>query len=119
MASWGWSAMGKNLALNFHRNKFKVAIYNRTHSKAKAVADELKSESLKAYESVSDFVASLVKPRVIVLLVQADAVDSVGEMMAKCMQEDDIIIDSGNSYYKLTEERKVRFHKNFKVHFTG
>lgn len=115
----GLGAMGKNLALNFHRNKFKVAIYNRTHSKAKAVADELKSESLKAYESVSDFVASLVKPRVIVLLVQADAVDSVGEMMAKCMQEDDIIIDSGNSYYKLTEERKVRFHKNFKVHFYG
>lgn len=57
----GLGAMGKNLALNFHRNKFKVAIYNRTHSKAKAVADELKSESLKAYESVSDFVASLVK----------------------------------------------------------
>ena len=112
-------AMGKNLALNFHRNKFKVAVYNRTYSKARAVADELMSEDFKAYESVSDFVSSLAKPRVIVLLVQADAVDPVGEMMAKCMQEDDIIIDSGNSYYKLTEERKVRFHRDFKVHFYG
>ena len=115
----GMGAMGKNLALNFHRNKFKVAVYNRTYSKAKAVADELMSEDFKAYESVSDFVSSLAKPRVIVLLVQADAVDPVGEMMAKYMQEDDIIIDSGNSYYKLTEERKVRFHRDFKVHFYG
>ena len=115
----GMGAMGKNLALNFHRNKFKVAVYNRTYSKARAVADELMSEDFKAYESVSDFVSSLAKPRVIVLLVQADAVDPVGEMMAKCMQEDDIIIDSGNSYYKLTEERKVRFHRDFKVHFYG
>lgn len=115
----GMGAMGKNLALNFHRNKFKVAVYNRTYSKARAVADELMSEDFKAYESVSDFVSSLAKPRVIVLLVQADAVDPVGEMMAKYMQEDDIIIDSGNSYYKLTEERKVRFHRDFKVHFYG
>lgn len=115
----GMGAMGKNLALNFHRNQFKVAVYNRTYSKAKSVADELQSERFKAYESVSDFVSSLAKPRVVVLLVQADAVDSVGETMAKCMEEGDIIIDSGNSYYKLTEERKVRFHQEFKVHFYG
>ncbi|TNJ26941.1 6-phosphogluconate dehydrogenase, decarboxylating [Giardia muris] len=115
----GMGPMGKNLAINFHTKGFSVAVHNRTHSKAEAAANEVNSPNFRAYKDVADFVAALRPPRVVILLVQADVVDSVGEAIAAKLSRDDILIDSGNSLYKLTETRRDHFRERFGVHFYG
>ena len=52
--------MGRNLAHNFARNGYKVAIHNRTYAKTEAVMDQFGEEAqFIPTESIADFVAAL------------------------------------------------------------
>ncbi|NYN63887.1 NADP-dependent phosphogluconate dehydrogenase, partial [Salmonella enterica subsp. enterica serovar Typhimurium] len=66
------AVMGSNLARNFARNGFKVAIHNRSVGKTETVMDNYASEGeFYPSESMADFVASLQKPRVAIIMVKA------------------------------------------------
>ena len=55
---------------------------------------------------MADFVASLERPRRVVILVQAGApVDSTIENLCKFMEPGDIIVDGGNEWFENTERR--------------
>src|SRR5690554_4799598 len=68
----GLAVMGRNLARNFARNGFAVAVHNRSPEKMHSLIAEHGDEgTFIGSETLEDFVASLEKPRKIVIMVQA------------------------------------------------
>jgi 6-phosphogluconate dehydrogenase len=103
----GLAVMGQNLALNMESRGNTVAVYNRTREKT----DELragagKGRRLIAAESLQEFVASLSRPRKIMIMVKAGKpVDEVIGQLAPLLERGDILIDGGNSYFVDTIRR--------------
>ena len=65
---------------------------------AKAV-DELVQEKATGSKSLEEFVKKLAKPRAVWLMVPAGVVDNTIAELAPHLEQDDILIDGGNSYY--------------------
>lgn len=103
----GLAVMGENLALNIERNGFPIAVYNRTPEKTEAfMAQRAHGKQVKATYSIEDFVASLERPRKIMIMVKAGApVDAVIEQLKPLLEPGDIIIDGGNSFHEDTARR--------------
>lgn len=75
----GLAVMGQNLALNIADHGFKISVFNRTFEKtAKFLEANGDVKNLSGCEDIKGFVASLQKPRKIVIMVQAGkATDAV------------------------------------------
>mgnify|MGYP001792850416 FL=1 len=103
----GLAVMGENLALNVERNGFPVAVYNRSREKTdKFMAERAGGKNVKAAYSLEEFVASLERPRRILVMVKAGGpVDAVISQLKPLLDKDDMIIDGGNSLYEDTERR--------------
>lgn len=104
----GLAVMGQNLARNIERNGYKISVYNRTTSKMTDFINEFGGEStgFTGCETLEDFVNSLEKPRKIITLIKAGpAVDATIESLLPYLDEGDIIMDGGNSYYEDTIRR--------------
>lgn len=103
----GLAVMGENLALNVERNGFPISVYNRTSEKTDAfMAERAKGKNVHAAYSLEDFVASLERPRKILVMVKAGApVDAVINQLKPLLEEGDIIMDGGNSLYDDTARR--------------
>ncbi len=114
----GLGTMGKSLALNLSSNGFKVAGYNRSFETTKKIIDQ-NVENFSGYEHLNEFIDSLEKPRKVILMVKAGSVvDTFNETLLNVLEENDIIMDCGNSYYKDTIRRTNELAKN-KIHFFG
>lgn len=102
----GLSVMGQNLALNIARNH-SIAVYNRTESKTKDFMNQkVKNQEIKAAYELEEFVSSLKKPRKVMLMIKAGKpVDLVIDSLLPYLEEDDIIIDGGNSHFEDTNRR--------------
>src|SRR4029077_9235444 len=89
----GVAVMGRNLARNFARNGYTVAIHNRPYAKtASLVADHGDDGEFIPSESVEDFVASLAKPRKIIVMVKAGGpTDAVIDELVPFLDEGDIV----------------------------
>ena len=109
----GLAVMGQNLVLNIESNDYKVAVYNRTGSKTKEfIKQRANNKNIKATYTLKELVNSLAKPRKILLMVKAgQPVDLVIDSLLPLLDEDDIIIDGGNSYYKDTNLRHQKLKK--------
>ncbi|HEY9735449.1 MAG TPA: NADP-dependent phosphogluconate dehydrogenase [Trichocoleus sp.] len=103
----GLAVMGENLALNVERNGFPVAVYNRSPEKTQAFMQErAPGKNVQATYSLEEFVGALERPRRILVMVKAGSpVDAVIAQLRPLLQEDDMIIDGGNSLYEDTERR--------------
>ena len=103
----GLAVMGENLALNIERNGFPISVYNRSEDKTRAfMANRAADKNVVAAYSLEEFVASLERPRRILLMVKAGrAVDAVIEQLQPLLDPEDMIIDGGNSLYEDTERR--------------
>lgn len=103
----GLAVMGENLALNVERNGFPISVYNRTAEKTDAfMATRAQGKNVVATYSIKDFVASLERPRKILIMVKAGKpVDAVIEELKPFLEEGDIVIDGGNSWYEDTARR--------------
>ncbi len=97
----GLAVMGENLVLNMERNGFTVAVYNRTVEKVdKFIQGRGKGKNFMGAHSVEEFIASLERPRKVMMLVKAGKpVDDFIEMLLPHLEEGDIIIDGGNSHF--------------------
>jgi 6-phosphogluconate dehydrogenase len=103
----GLAVMGQNLVLNMNDHGFKVTVFNRTLSK---VDDFLKYSAkgtrVIGTHSLEEFVSTLIKPRRVMLMVQAGKpVDDFIELLLQYLEPGDIIIDGGNSNYNDTIRR--------------
>ncbi|MFB2645091.1 NADP-dependent phosphogluconate dehydrogenase [Raphidiopsis sp. BLCC-F218] len=103
----GLAVMGENIALNVERNGFPIAVYNRSREKTDAfMSNRAGGRNVKAAFTLEEFVASLERPRKILVMVQAGKpVDAVIQQLKPLLQEGDIIIDGGNSWFEDTERR--------------
>ncbi|MCW5882580.1 MAG: NADP-dependent phosphogluconate dehydrogenase [Anaerolineae bacterium] len=115
----GLAVMGQNLARNMARNGVRVAVYNRTTSRAEEFVREFLDPNLMLARELPALVRMLKPPRRVMLMVQAGAgVDAVIEQLVPLLSPGDIIIDGGNSYFKDTERRSARLHE-VGLHFLG
>jgi len=103
----GLAVMGENLALNIERNGFPIAIYNRTASRTEEfIATKSNGVDVVPAYSIEEFIAALARPRRIIVMVKAGAaVDAVIQELAPLLDEGDIIVDGGNSFFVDTERR--------------
>ncbi|MFG2989079.1 NADP-dependent phosphogluconate dehydrogenase [Streptomyces sp. NPDC048257] len=116
----GLAVMGSNLARNFARNGFTVAVHNRTAAKTTALVEEFGHEgSFVAAESAKEFVDALERPRRIVIMVKAgDPTDAVIREFAPLLEEGDVIIDGGNAHFEDTRRRERELREQG-IHFVG
>ena len=115
----GMAVMGRNLALNIESHGYSVSIFNRTASKTKEVLDLFPEKNLYGTYSIEDFVASLEKPRKIILMVKAgQATDSTIDNLLPYLEKDDILIDGGNTFFEDTIRRND-YLSNLGINFIG
>jgi len=115
----GLGVMGRNLLGNMADHGFSVAGYDKDPQKVAALSDEAKGKTVYAASKIEDFVNSLEKPRIIMMLVPAGGpVDSVIAEVFPLMFSGDILIDGGNSHFTDTELRAKKLAVK-KVMFLG
>src|ERR1700754_3354286 len=104
----GLSVMGRNLARNLARNGFSVALHNRSVARTRSlVADHGDEGDFIPSESMADFVASLQRPRAVIIMVKAGkATDAVIDELVPLLEKDDIVIDAGNAHFVDTARRE-------------
>ena len=91
----GLGRMGANMVKRLIKGGHQCVVYDRN---TKAVED-LASDGAVGSNSLSEFIEKLQPPRPIWLMIPAAFVDSsINELLA-LIQQDDILIDGGNSYY--------------------
>src|SRR6266567_9403218 len=111
----GMGVMGRNLARNFARHGYAVALHNRTASKAADVARDFGHEgTFIATPAAEEFVAALERPRRLVIMVNAGAAtDAVIDEFAPLMEPGDMIIDAGNAHFKDTRRREAALKEQY------
>ena len=95
----GLAVMGANLARNFARNGYTVALHNRSRARTDALVAEHGHEGdFVATETLEELVQSLAAPRRVLIMVKAGKpVDDVIEQLVPLLETGDIVIDAGNS----------------------
>lgn len=109
---YGMGVMGQSLALNISHHRYTLAVYNRDGDKTREFMQNKVQETdqITPSYSLKDFVAALERPRKIILMVKAGTVvDLVTEGLLPYLEEGDIVIDAGNSFYKDTERRMKHY----------
>jgi 6-phosphogluconate dehydrogenase len=106
----GLAVMGQNLALNIAEKGFPISVWNRSGSKVEDTVRKAKEQKLDSrltgYTDMGKFVASIQKPRAVILLIQAGKpVDEAIGSLTKLLEAGDIIVDGGNEWYQNTERR--------------
>lgn len=103
----GLAVMGQNLVLNMNDHGFKVVVFNRTTSKVDDFMEGPgKGTQVIGTHSIEEFVASLKRPRRVMLMVKAgNPVDEFIENLLPHLSSGDIIIDGGNSLFIDTNRR--------------
>ena len=116
----GLAVMGRNLARNLARHGHTVALHNRSPARTRSLVEQHGSEgTFVASESMADFVASLAKPRAIIVMVQAgDATDAVINELTPLLDRGDIIVDCGNAHFVDTRRREAALREQG-IHFVG
>ena len=102
----GLAVMGQNLVLNMERNGYTVAVYNRTTATMEEFIHENPGKKLVPTPTLEAFVQSLERPRKMIIMVKAGSpVDAVIDGLVPLLEQGDLIIDGGNSYFPDTERR--------------
>jgi 6-phosphogluconate dehydrogenase len=103
----GLAVMGQNLVLNMNDHGFRVAVFNRTLSKVDDfLKNAAKGTQVMGTHALEELVSTLIKPRRVMLMVQAGKpVDDFIELLLQYLEPGDIIIDGGNSNYNDTIRR--------------
>nr|MDT0660420.1 NADP-dependent phosphogluconate dehydrogenase [Micromonospora sp. DSM 115978] len=116
----GLAVMGRNLARNFARHGHTVALHNRSYSRTKELFETFGHEgTFIPSETAEQFVASLERPRRLIIMVKAGTpTDAVIDEFAPLLEEGDMIVDGGNAHFADTRRRE-RTLRERGLHFVG
>ncbi|WP_163512436.1 NADP-dependent phosphogluconate dehydrogenase [Fodinicola acaciae] len=116
----GLAVMGRNLARNLARHGHAVALHNRSQARTDALVAEHGDEgTFVPSTSMQEFVASLERPRRVIIMVKAGGpTDAVIEELAPLMEPGDVIVDGGNALFTDTRRREAELRKA-DLHFVG
>ncbi|MCG9713715.1 NADP-dependent phosphogluconate dehydrogenase [Shewanella insulae] len=118
----GLGVMGKNLALNIADNRYRVAAFDLDGAKVEALLQQEQKERpanqtqrIEGCSNLSEMLSSLAKPRILVLSVPAGApVDGVCNALLEAgIEQDDIVVDTGNSLWTDTVAREAQYQDKF------
>jgi len=103
----GLAVMGENLVLNMESKGYTVAVFNRTIEKVdQFINGRGAGKNFIGAHSIEELVASLEKPRKVMMLVKAgNPVDIFIDLLIPHLEPGDIIIDGGNSHFPDTIRR--------------
>jgi 6-phosphogluconate dehydrogenase len=87
--------MGANMARRLMRAGHQCVVFDRSEK----AMDELATEGAKRTVHMLDLVERLERPRAVWLMVPAGVVDETISTLTPLLNEGDILIDGGNSYY--------------------
>ena len=120
MGVTGLGVMGRNLARNFARHGYVVALHNRTASRTTDTADQFGGEgTFIPARAAEEFVRALERPRRVLIMVNAgDATDAVIDEFAPLLQPGDMLIDGGNAHFHDTRRREAKLRQQG-LHFVG
>jgi 6-phosphogluconate dehydrogenase len=112
--------MGRNLARNLARNGYTVAVHNRSYERTRRLVDEFGHEgTFVPSEAMADFVASLARPRAVIIMVKAGGpTDAVIDELIPLLEEGDMIVDAGNAHFADTRRREQTLREHG-LHFVG
>lgn len=91
----GLGRMGANMVRRLIRSGHECVVHDRSSE----AIERLVTEGAVGALSLDDLIARLDQPRAVWLMVPAAAVDDTLNELAARMQEGDIVIDGGNSYF--------------------
>ncbi len=116
----GLAVMGSNLARNLARNGHPVALYNRTTARTdELVAAYGQEGTFLPARTPEEFVASLERPRRLLIMVKAGAAtDAVIDQFVPLLEPGDVIIDGGNAHFADTRRREAALRERG-LHFVG
>lgn len=116
----GLAVMGKNLALNIESRGYSVAVFNRSYEKTEEfLQNEAVGKNFVGAKTIEEFVNSLEKPRKILLMVKAGAAtDATIESLKPYLEDNDILIDGGNTFFQDTIRRNKELESTG-IHFIG
>ena len=116
----GLAVMGRNLARNFARHGYTVAVHNRSPERMRSLIEEHGSEGdFIGCESLEDFVGALASPRTIVVMVKAGGpTDAVIDSLIPLLDTGDLLVDAGNAHYEDTRRREAAL-RDLGLHFVG
>ncbi|PKP00230.1 MAG: phosphogluconate dehydrogenase (NADP(+)-dependent, decarboxylating) [Bacteroidetes bacterium HGW-Bacteroidetes-8] len=116
----GLAVMGENLVLNMESKGYKVSVYNRTSSVTyNFLNSRAAGKSIKGYDTLPEFIASLESPKRVMLMVRAGKpVDDIIEQLIPLLDSGDIIIDGGNSNHSDTS-RRVKYAESKSLLYVG
>jgi 6-phosphogluconate dehydrogenase len=103
----GLGVMGQNLILNMESKGYKVACYNRTTAKMENfIAGKAENKNITGCETLEELVGCLKKPAKIMMMIPAGkAVEHTIGLLKPMLDDGDILIDGGNSYFLDTQRR--------------
>lgn len=114
----GLGVMGKNIGLNLSDNGLIIKAFNDSKEKLEEIKKEF-SGTFEGFTDISDLVNSLEKPRTILLMVPSGkATKDVIEKIKDLLDEGDLVIDGGNSFYLDSEENGLALEQK-KIKFIG
>ncbi|SDQ88125.1 NADP-dependent phosphogluconate dehydrogenase [Quadrisphaera sp. DSM 44207] len=116
----GLAVMGRNLARNFARHGHVVAVHNRTPARTADLVSQFGAEGdFVPSDDTAAFVASLKRPRRVMIMVKAGApTDAVIDELVPLLEEGDIVVDGGNAHFEDTRRREARLREHG-LHFVG
>ena len=92
----GLGRMGANLVRRLMRDGHSCVVYDVNADAVKG----LEAEGATGATTLEDFVAALERPRACWIMVPAGYVQGTVDELADLLEEDDVVIDGGNSYYR-------------------
>ncbi|MFZ1700910.1 MAG: decarboxylating 6-phosphogluconate dehydrogenase [Pyrinomonadaceae bacterium] len=105
----GLGRMGGNMARRLLRGGHDVVVSNRSQEPV----EELKSEGAVGASSVKDLVEKLEAPRAVwISLPSGEVTENTLDQLKSLLTHGDVIVDSGNSFYKDTLRRGVQLEES-------
>ena len=116
----GLAVMGSNLARNLARHGHTVVVFNRTHARTLAHLEAHHADgTFVGAETLEEFVASLIRPRRIIIMVKAGpGTDAVIDQLTPLLEDGDIVVDGGNAHFEDTRRREAAL-REVGLHFVG
>jgi 6-phosphogluconate dehydrogenase len=108
----GLGRMGANMARRLIRGGHECVVFDRS----KKAIDGLAAEGAKGAAQMRDLVEQLARPREVWLMVPAGVVDETIAALTPLLNEGDILIDGGNSYY-IDDLRRAKELAARKIHY--
>ena len=115
LAMIGLGKMVANMVRRLANDKHEVSAYDVLHQAAIDLEKEL--DGVSAADDLKTLITSLPEPRVVWLMVPHQFVDqTIDELLTAGLSVGDVVIDGGNSNYKLSQQRGERLQQQG-IHF--